>query len=115
MFLTTGQHIILPTQHESISVQNLLRNYALLQLLQTLILLDTSSNPRIAAMFLATGRHIIVPTQPENMYRVKLPLKFLMVGCSDSLVITVKSKPKENIHTTVTMLLLIFYRQEVGR
>jgi hypothetical protein len=38
-----------------------------------------------------------------------------MVGCPDSLVITVKSKPKENIHTTVTLLLLIFYRQEVGR
>jgi hypothetical protein len=52
------------------SVQNLLRNYALLQLLQTLNLLDTSSNPRIAAMFLATDLHIIMPTQHKSMYTV---------------------------------------------
>jgi len=28
-----------------------------------------------------------------------------MVGCSGSLVITVKSKPKENIHTTIRHLV----------
>jgi hypothetical protein len=53
------------------SVQYFQRNYALLQLLQTLNLLDTSSNPRIAAtVFLATGLHIIVPTQSKSMYTV---------------------------------------------
>lgn len=52
------------------SIQNLLRNYALLQLLQTFNLLDTSSNPRIAAMFLATGLQIIVPTPSKSMYTV---------------------------------------------
>ena len=49
------------------------------------------------------------------MYTVKLRLKFRMVGCCGSLVITVISKSKEYIHTTVTLLLLILHRQEVGR
>jgi len=40
-----------------------------------------------------------------------------MVGCSGSLVITVKSKPKKKIFIlqSVTLLPLIFCRQEVGR
>jgi len=52
------------------SAQNLLGNYALLQLLQTFNLLDTSSNPRIAATYLATGLHITAPTQSKRMYTV---------------------------------------------
>jgi len=53
------------------SVQYLLRNYALLQLPQTLNLMDISSSPRIAETgFLATGLHIIVPTQSKSIHTV---------------------------------------------
>ena len=66
-------------------------------------------------MFLVTDLQIRMPIQTKGMYTVKLRLKFRMVGCCGSLVITVISKSKEYIHTTVTLLLLILHRQEVGR